>query len=1135
MLTLHSGVAGGGAAAKAMAEYLTEQQISPDSMRAAEYYGQSAGADDAIAAGIGCVPTPRADMAPEVAEALGIVGNGPLSKEALAHVLNGQRADGEQLDGDQRAIAAYEGNAEAGSKERHQLAYLDLGTAAPKSLGVAWALAETDAERNSLLQAHRTANAELLRYVEDQLGWARTGKAGAGEYERAKIGWITCDHYTARPTEEKVRTDASTGEVYTELKSAKVSGDPHIHSHNIVPNVMVTESGRVVALNTMLFHGRKLEFGAVYDAILGRELRAMGVEADINPLTNKLYLPGVPQFVCEEFSKRTRDGDDAAKEQAAKEGRDWEAMSVAQQAGFKKYGAHSTRQDKETNTPDIQAWREQAARIGYEHRSVIAYGPPEAPRSYSERMNAADQLGLPHLAEFLSKRAVIGQGDARLAAARGFMSPAAGFETTADIGAMMKHWAKGSVVQDGKRTKLIWREGERGKIKLTTELHRDQETELIKLARSAVADRRNSLSSGEIAAAIASGALNYRRAGGNVQRNAAETLGTDGGLGVMIGVAGAGKSSAVLSPIVAAYQARGSEVWGVAQAWRQAKDLSSAGVKQNNRRALQPFLDGAQAGRIKLTTNSVVVLDELGQIGTRQLLDLMRLRQEHGFKLVAVGDDRQCQSIEAGPVIEILRKAIGSERIPELLTTVRQNSVEERYIVSLFRDGKAGEAIATKRENGTAELAPGGYREAVERVAALYAERRHATQGQRDYTITISAPTNVDAREISRAVREVRRGMGEVGPDAVDVAATDGRGTGYTLTLAKGDNVRLYAQTRGVFKDESGRRTNAAIGDNGTILRVEAVYPTEGLMLRGESGKVGFVAWSALRERGGSDRVLLGYGDCLTIDSSQGITSDEHIDGMPAGSAGVPGFKSHVANSRHRVRSHMVGSMGAEMREVRAHRPSGLPVMTPDQAADAAWANLVKNLEKMPVKESALAFLEKAVVRKRETVKAFQGVLRRHETRVADGKDATTVKQSVAVVQVREALPQIAEGLQEAARQRAAIAGTLFALHEYWDRREARRIDVAARLVGEGDMDLTEAKDRIVSAEMADRKRGAPVDPVHKLTKLVPGSEDVEALAERIEVRLLAALDAYDARQDAAASAAAVKVPGARQTAAQGA
>ena len=1031
-MSLHMGAAGSAASAKAMAAYLLESQIPAEALRSAAYYGQTAGMEEALAEGHGAAPALRSDLDPELAAALGLKPCRAIDETALAHLLSGRRADGEALPVQEqhRDVTSYgerkgEG-AEAGEiegKVRHRVAYLDLTFSAPKHLSVAWALAETEAERNSLLQAHRTARDEALRYIEQQIVRGRLGDGGRDGHEAGRAAWITVDHFTARPTQEITRTDPETGEVFTELRSQKVVGDPQLHSHSLIPNLIRTESGRYTAIDTAAFHGRVHELGAVYQAVLARELRTLGVEVELDPRTNLARLPAIPEEVVDEFSKRSREGEREARALADREGREWEGMTPEQRSAFKKAGTHNTRLNKETNIPDMQAWREQADRIGFAHRSVITRATPAPSRSRAERMEEADSEGLPHLAEMLSKRAVIGQGDVRLAAARGFI--AAGIESTDDLGAMMKHWAGAGVVQDGKETKLVWQEVERGRIKLTTELHRDQEAELIGLAAKAAADRRHALAPAEIAAAVTRSGVSFGGEHGAMQRAAVETLGTDGGLAVMIGAAGVGKTKAVLPPLLAAWQERGIEVWGVAQAWRQAQELTEAGIDRFHTRALQPFLDGVHEGRTTLTRDSVIVLDELGQIGTRQLLDLMRLREEHGFKLVAVGDNKQAQSIEAGPVIDLLRQAVGEERIPQILTTVRQLTEEERELAGMFRDGKVREAITAKREAGTAELVPGGYRDAVERIADLYAERRQATSDQAGYRITISAPTNADAREISRAVRERRRDMGELGVDLVTVAATDGRGNKHSLDLAVGDRVRLFARTRGVFTGPNGKRLSASIGDNGSVLQVEAVDPRNGLTVRGASGKVAFLAWDAVRDKGGSGRVLLAHGDVLTIDSSQGITSDEHINAIPAGSSAVGGFKAYVAESRHRVRSYLVGSMGAEMREVRARRMAGLPTPTPQQAEREGWDNLVRNLEKKPVKESALAFLEAAAAMEQKSVKSFQGALRRHERLVADGQNATTAKQGAALRAVAKALPAVAATLQDVAEQRATTAPRL--------------------------------------------------------------------------------------------------------------
>jgi ATP-dependent exoDNAse (exonuclease V) alpha subunit len=89
-----------------------------------------------------------------------------------------------------------------------------------------------------------------------------------------------------------------------------------------------------------------------------------------------------------------------------------------------------------------------------------------------------------------------------------------------------------------------------------------------------------------------------------------------------------------------------------------------------------------------------VVVDELGLLETRQLLSLLRVQVDTGRQVVAVGDPKQCQSNEAGPVIDLLRRALGAEAVPELLSTVRQQSARERETSLLFREGQAAEASA---------------------------------------------------------------------------------------------------------------------------------------------------------------------------------------------------------------------------------------------------------------------------------------------------------------------------------------------------------------------------------------------------------------------------------------------------------
>ena len=63
-------------------------------------------------------------------------------------------------------------------------------------------------------------------------------------------------------------------------------------------------------------------------------------------------------------------------------------------------------------------------------------------------------------------------------------------------------------------------------------------------------------------------------------------------------------------------------------------------------------------------------------------------------------------------------------------------------------------------------------------------------------------------------------------------------------------------------------------------------------MLRDRRGRNGEVQWRRLADMK-SDRLLLAYGH------AQGITSGEHINALPRGTAGATSFKTYVAESRH--------------------------------------------------------------------------------------------------------------------------------------------------------------------------------------------------------------------------------------------
>ena len=300
------------------------------------------------------------------------------------------------------------------------------------------------------------------------------------------------------------------------------------------------------------------------------------------------------------------------------------------------------------------------------------------------------------------------------------------------------------------------------KVRVTNTAQVRVEGKLGDLARRSARDKSAALSPTAIKVAIARGGVRFT----HQQRAAIYALGEGGALTLLTGVAGAGKTT-LLEPLVDAwnadrrFSAQGREVIGAAMAWRQADALQDAGIERTF--ALSNLLAQVESGELQPTRNTILVLDEASQIGPRSLLKLLELQVRTGMTIKMLGDREQAQAIEAGDSIEILRRVLPSEALPELLTTMRQMTRRGREIAGLFRDGEAVQALNMKRADGHAMMVGGDRDQVIARIADLYVARRDilmASGAKRG--ITVSAPTNDDVADISRAIRQRLKARGEI-------------------------------------------------------------------------------------------------------------------------------------------------------------------------------------------------------------------------------------------------------------------------------------------------------------------------------------------------------------------------------------
>jgi Ti-type conjugative transfer relaxase TraA len=176
---------------------------------------------------------------------------------------------------------------------------------------------------------------------------------------------------------------------------------------------------------------------------------------------------------------------------------------------------------------------------------------------------------------------------------------------------------------------------------------------------------------------------------------------TDGrDLGIVVGYAGTGKS-AMLGVAREAWEATGYEVRGVALSGIAAENLESgSGIAS---RTIASLEHGWGQGRDLLTARDVLVIDEAGMVGTRQMERVLSHAAEAGAKVVLVGDPQQLQPIEAGAAFRSIFERHGGAEIGEVR---RQREDWQRDATRDLATGRTGDAIHAYDTHGMVPSRP---------------------------------------------------------------------------------------------------------------------------------------------------------------------------------------------------------------------------------------------------------------------------------------------------------------------------------------------------------------------------------------------------------------------------------------------
>ena len=165
----------------------------------------------------------------------------------------------------------------------------------------------------------------------------------------------------------------------------------------------------------------------------------------------------------------------------------------------------------------------------------------------------------------------------------------------------------------------------------------------------------------------------------------------------VVGLAGSGKST-MLSAANDAWTLQGYRVRGAALSGKAADSLQEASGIES--RTLASLELSWKNGFGLLEPNDVLVIDEAGMIGTRQLKRFVDEAKRCGAKLVLVGDPEQLQPINAGtPFREIIDKVDNVE-----LTEIRRQTEDWQKQASLdFAQDRVDLALKAYADHGAVE------------------------------------------------------------------------------------------------------------------------------------------------------------------------------------------------------------------------------------------------------------------------------------------------------------------------------------------------------------------------------------------------------------------------------------------------
>lgn len=515
----------------------------------------------------------------------------------------------------------------------------DLTLAAPKSVSLLRALRADDAVQKAVAAAHSTALSEAMEYLAAHAGYTRVHNSVTGEKDLVKLPGLVAvayQHETSR------------------------CGDPHLHTHVLVPNRQARNDGVLVSIDgTSLYHEARAA-GVIYQATLRRELhQSLGVEwAPVDPGAGMAEAAGIDRDTILAWSRRSS------------QLREWAAhnldsvdgpLSAAQLAAAQK----ATRPAK----PEELAWGELQRQWREDARGLVldraAFLEARAARRAGAR-TAIDGASLAAAAEKIGK-AVFTRAD---------LVEIVGAQLPVDGDQSPRTAIEAAVEEIGMRLTAPRAAHEReGNERFTLARILAEEGALLRLV-DATNDRARLWVRDDDTAGLSPD-----------QRKAVQNIGDSPWLVQPLSApAGAGKTTSLRALASAAHHRFGARVLVLAPTG-QAVDVAMREGAGDDGMTIAKAVQSLRDDTLKLDPSTLVVIDEAGMVGTDDLRQLLTATTQAGAKTVLVGDASQLAPVKArgGMFAQLCSDLPWTQHLSEVW---RMADPEERTASLALRDGE---------------------------------------------------------------------------------------------------------------------------------------------------------------------------------------------------------------------------------------------------------------------------------------------------------------------------------------------------------------------------------------------------------------------------------------------------------------